>query len=372
MKEILDSMRQIFDNIHQDIQVTATKLGKPGVSPLTGRKATQTVAAVAVDAGQSMFNGLLREIGATILRVSSSLPDKQTITVPFWCSPFLPEEHIQKQVEEQLDRLKDSVPFIPPFLEAMGWNSPRDAFRNLALDRPDVVIDVVRDLLEWAALYDAAAYLAYLIKNNPGLSQQPLILRDGALRFAHLGQEASKRLEQAFRTIEIPILGFVKRSPLVRHPLIQYWLENYRQETLDLNTPFVVWISKETFEQAGYRLERYFADDENGIRWGQYILIRLDGTPGSRQFFLVDVPNYLYKNVDLVLSLLSNLIQQSGATAYPWPGYPIPLAEAHRKVRLDNQTARMYESVLRARIGGNSASLLRIITTLMDYPTTQE
>ena len=375
MKDVLDALEKVFGDVQNGIITAAEKLPAPEVTPLTRRSASQTVAAVAVDAGQSLFKGVLREAGITLIRVSSSWRDETPLTVPFWFNPFLDDDARRQQIESQIDTIVQQPSFISESLTSlishMGWQTQ---LPSQAYNTAENALNFVRDLLEWATLAHVAQRLRDQLQTHPDATQG-LVLRDGALRFAHFSESASQRLSDLFQGIGVPILGFVKRSPLLRHPLLHYWLLLHRAETLDRPEPFVVWIGDDLFAQAGYRLERYFGQQgQQGkqVRWGRYALVRLDAQPGSRHFFLVDIPLYLYPNREQVVVLLSNLIIQRGATAFPWPGYPVPLAEAHRKVRLDDQTARLFESVLRTRLDQDAATLWRIFLALMSYPERQE
>jgi len=376
MAVVIQEVKNTFKEVRQAIAKAAKSLPPPQVTKLTQRSTTRTVAAVAVDAGQSLFKGVLREAGITLIRVSSSWWDENPVTAPFWVNPFLEGDLQRQQIQSQIQAIVQQESFIGEplarLLEHMKWHQslPPPAYTTA-----EGAIDFIRDLLEWATLYHVALRLREQLSAYPDGVTQGLVLRDGALRFAHLGGEVSKLLASLFQEVGVPILGFVKRSPILRHPLIHSWLLLYRDQTLDLPYPFVVWLQGEDFAEAGYRLERYFGDansTQSKIRWGQYALVRLDAQPGSQHFFLVDIPDYLYHEREGVVSLLSNLVIQRGATAFPWPGYPVPLAEAHRKVRLDDQTARLYESVLRTYLDEDAATLWRIFLALMNYPDRQE
>ena len=62
----------------------------------------QISAAVAVDAGQSLFGGILREMGILLLQVASS-EDETAKSYVFWLNPILKDKDKRQQVENQLD-----------------------------------------------------------------------------------------------------------------------------------------------------------------------------------------------------------------------------------------------------------------------------
>ena len=107
----------------------------------------------------------------------------------------------------------------------------------------------------------------------------------------------------------------------------------------------MVRIDTEMFEELGWRLKRYFGEEE-GDRFGGYALVRFDPLPGSRNLFAVDVPKYLH-NLDETLVLLSGVAQQSTATSYPVPGYPISLRKVHDKVVFTEDKVYLLENTFR-------------------------
>ncbi len=67
---------RILEEASRAILDSAKKLLAPEVYALDRRVATQICAAVAVDAGQSLFKGSLQEAGIAIFQIASSLSDK--------------------------------------------------------------------------------------------------------------------------------------------------------------------------------------------------------------------------------------------------------------------------------------------------------
>jgi NurA-like 5'-3' nuclease len=119
-------------------------------------------------------------------------------------------------------------------------------------------------------------------------------------------------------------------------------------------------MEKKDFEDLGWRIARYFG--ESGFRFGHYAIVRFDSLPGSKDLFAVDVPDHLFfRNREQVLLLLSGLIQQVSATAYPVPGYPIALRQAHNKVVLTQDRAKMLENSLRRSLPPDAYEFLNML-----------
>lgn len=316
-------------------------LPPPDVDVLNRRAALQMCAAVAVDAGQSLFGGALRQAGIAVFQVASSQEGEDPRTYPFWVDPSLPEDDRREAIQERLDELGSNDPTISNFVQAMGWQRVYEAMQPSDYGSAAGLADFVRDLLEWSELYRLANVLNSTRQLLSGF--QPILLRDGTLRFGSTAANIAEPLGRLFQKLNVPIFGVTKTSLLVTTPVVRLWL--IRHKTFSLEGPFCVWLHKEDFEKLGWRLARYFG--EQGFRFGRYVLARFDPMPGSRNIFAIDIPSYLFDNPDKTTVLLSGLIQQATATAYPVPGYPVALRKAHEKVALTTDRARMLENTLR-------------------------
>lgn len=346
---------RILERASKAVREAAEQLPPPEVYPLNYRVTTQICAAVAVDAGQNLFKGALQEAGIAIFQIASSLVDEEPRTIPFWVNPNLPEREREEYIRKELDELFQHDATIQEFVKAMGWSSAWEAIQTSQMSSSAGVTNYVRDLLEWAELYR----LARLLDRERGLKVtgqlQPILLRDGVLRFGSTAANVSKNLGRLFQDLNIPIFGIGKRSLLLRMPVVKAWLVLHGVHKRQ--GPLCVWLKEEEFVKLGWQLERYFGGD--GFRFGRYVLVRFDGMAGSRNFFAVDVPEYLYQSrKEEVLRLLSSIEQHISATAYPLPGYPLPLQIAHDKVNLRNTRAEMLERSLRTRISKEAMDFL--------------
>jgi NurA-like 5'-3' nuclease len=68
---------------------------------------------------------------------------------------------------------------------------------------------------------------------------------------------------------------------------------------------------------------------------------------------------------DDVLNLLSSIEQHISATAYPLPGYPLPLQIAHDKVTLRNDRTQMLERALRTKISPEALEFLTVVSPIL-------
>jgi len=348
----VDVIRQAGEQTRQAVDALAA----PNFHKLVRRSALQMCAAVAVDAGQSLFGGVLHQAGIAVFQVASSQEKEEPRTYPFWVAPSLPDDEKKMAIQQKLEELASSDQSIQNFVTAMGWKHAYDGMQPGAYESAAAVGDYVRDLLEWSELYRLAGILEgtrYLLQGF-----QPILLRDGALRFGTTAANISKPLGRLFSDLNVPIFGVTKDSLLLSNPVIRLWLRKHK--VLECDGPFCVWMEAKDFEDLGWRIERYFG--KSGFRFGHYAIIRFDGLPGSKDLFAVDIPDHLFDDHrDQVLLLLSGLIQQASATAYPIPGYPIALRQAHNKVVLTDDRARMLENSLRRSLPPETYEFLKML-----------
>jgi len=349
-----DSLRNQFEIIKREID----SLPEPEIYELNRRSTLQISAAVAVDAGQSLFGGILREMGIMLLQVASS-EDERPKSYVFWMNPILREEDKKQQVRNQFDRLADEDEMTRDFVKAMRWNRitekhvmPPGCYAHIS-----ALANFVRELLEWAKLYKTALCLRDLHRSLPNI--QPVLLRDGTLRFDNMGEDHAKRLSSIFRNIGIPLLGVSKTSKLLRSPLITMWLKYHN--IFDKKGAFLIKLDPEVFEELGYRLERYFGV-EGSMRFGRYVIVRFDPLPGSRNVFAIDVPHYYFdseSSFDNLLVILSGVAEHSTATSYPVPGYPYALKKAHDRVVFTEDKVYLLENTLRRSLPPDIYDMLK-------------
>jgi len=286
--ELVDQAKGSLQNQLEIIKREIKSLPEPEFYELNRRSTLQISAAVAVDAGQSLFGGILREMGIMLLQVASS-EDETPESYVFWMNPILQEEDKKKQIKDQLDMLVEEDEMTRDFVKAMGWNKitedkvmPKGCYVEIS-----ALGNFVRELLEWAKLYKTALLLKDLYRRLPNI--QPVLLRDGMLRFDNMGEAHAKRLSKVFKSIGIPLLGVSKTSKFLRSPLITMWLKHHG--IFNRKGAFLIKLDPEIFEELDYRLERYFGV-EGSMRFGRYVIVRFDSLPGSRNIFAIDVPHY--------------------------------------------------------------------------------
>jgi len=223
--ELVDQAKGSLQNQLEIIKREIKALPEPEFYELNRRSTLQISAAVAVDAGQSLFGGILREMGIMLLQVASS-EDETPESYVFWMNPILQEEDKKKQIKDQLDMLVEEDEMTRDFVKAMGWNKitedkvmPKGCYVEIS-----ALGNFVRELLEWAKLYKTALLLKDLYRRLPNI--QPVLLRDGMLRFDNMGEAHAKRLSKVFKSIDIPLLGVSKTSKFLRSPLITMWLKH--------------------------------------------------------------------------------------------------------------------------------------------------
>jgi hypothetical protein len=334
----------------------------PNIYPLNRRSTLQISAAVAVDAGQSLFGGILREMGIMLLQVASSEDDKPK-SYALWMNPILKDEDKATQVKEQFDQINKQDEMIQDFVKAMGWKSitekevmPPGCFQQISS-----LGDFSRELLEWSKLRITALEMKKIYEGIPNI--QPVILRDGILRFDHMAESHTNRLSDIFKKIGIPIVGIAKTSKLLANPLMTMWLRSHG--TFNRQGSFVVKLDYEIFKNLNFNLTRYFGDEER-IRFGRYVIVRFDPLPGSKNILAVDVPHFYFDSdasFDTLLVILSGIAEHSTATSYPEPGYPYALKKAHERVVFTQDKIYLIENTLRRQLPVEAYDLLKSLET---------
>lgn len=344
-------VRSIEETLDRVMETIAT-WPEPEVLPLTRRTATQMTAAVAVDAGQSLFSGVLKMLGIAVFQVASSLPDEEPTGFVLYADPWLDDAERRCQITAQLEVLFATHSFLGNFFTA-GWNNLQELVAELPAGGIDDFSAYFRDFLEWAALYRVGQEIRTAV---PWL--RPVLLRDGTLRFAGRGERYANRLRHMFEELGnqgVHIVGITKQTAALRSPLVWCWLE--RHGVFARDHPFAVPLYAEILEEVGLRWLRYYG--EGGHRFGRYHLVRFDPQPYSRFIFAVDVPDYICnRGNEAVILLLSGIAQHATATAFPVPGYPMALRQAHDKVVLNADRVRWLESILRTSLNEEVYSLI--------------
>jgi len=363
--EIVEHVKYSFQEQLEIIKREISTLPEPEVHELNRRSTLQISAAVAVDAGQSLFRGILREMGIMLLQVASS-EDETAKSYVFWLNPILTDEDKKQQVEIQLNKWMDTDEMIRNFVVEMKWSKitkegimPAGCYENIC-----TLGDFVRELLEWGKLYQIALSLKEIYQRLPNI--QPVLLRDGTLRFDHMGEYHARRLSKIFKGIGIPLIGVSKTSKLLRNPLITMWLKVHN--VFNTQGPFLVKLPYDRFRELGFRLSRYFGTEEESprIRFGRYIIGRFDSLPGSKNIFAIDVPHYYFEtesSFNDLLIILSGVAEHSTATSYPIPGYPFALKKAHDRVVFTKDKVYLLENTLRRSLPPDIYNMLKILET---------
>jgi hypothetical protein len=348
LSKITNNVSKVVDEATKEIREAVNSLAAPEVHLLNRRSSLNICAAVAVDTGQTLFGGILREVGVALFQVASSQESDEPKSYAFWVNPNLPEKDRQLVIQARLDSLLSDDAIVREFVGAMGWSKiyEEKVMPPSCYSSAPALSNFLRELLEWAKLYEVGRQLAQIRTLGTGI--QPVLLRDGTLRFGHAQQGVNQPLGKLFQSLKVPILGISKRSELLRSPVIILWLS--RHGAYGEGGPLMVSIDTEMFKELGWRLERYFGDEESRTRFGRYALVRFDPLPSSRNFFAVDIPDFLISNLDETLVLLSGVAQQSTATSYPVPGYPIALGKVHDKVVFTDDKVYLLENSLRRSV----------------------
>jgi len=348
LAKITDNVSKVVDEATKEIREAVNSLEPPKIHLLNRRSTLNICAAVAVDTGQTLFGGILREVGVALFQVASSQENDEPKSYAFWVNPNLPEDERRVAIQARLGRLLNEYTIVQEFVEAMKWGKVYEegVMPASCYSSAPALSNFLRELLEWAKLYEVGKKLDQVRSLGTGI--QPILLRDGTLRFGHAQEGVNKPLGKLFHGLKVPILGISKRSALLRSPVIVLWLS--RHGVYSQGGPLMITIDIEMFKELGWRLERYFGDEESRTRFGRYALVRFDPLPSSRNLFAVDIPDFLISNLDETLVLLSGVAQQSTATSYPVPGYPIALRKVHDKVVFTDDKVYLLENSLRRSV----------------------
>lgn len=360
LQETVQQSTEALQNQLKLIKKEIDSLPEPEIYDLNRRSTLQISAAVAVDAGQSLFGGILREIGIMLLQVASS-EDITPKSYAFGMNPILRDDDKKEQVDNQLNKLPNEDEMISDFVRAMGWNKITDegVMPPGCYEQISAFGNFVRELLEWAKLYKTALELKEIYQKLPNI--QPVLLRDGPLSFGNIQTHANK-LSEIFKRIGVPLLGVSKTSKLLRSPLITMWLKLHN--IFNRKGAFLVKPPYAKFREIGYSLSRYFGmEGENPkMKFGRYVIARFDPLPGSKNIFAVDIPHYYFdsgSSFDNLLVILSGVTEHSTATSYPVPGYPYALKKAHERVEFTKDKIYLLENTLRRSLPPDVYDMLK-------------
>jgi len=360
LQETVQQSTEVLQNQLEIIKREIDSLPEPEIYELNRRSTLQISAAVAVDAGQSLFRGVLREMGIMLLQVASS-EDIAPKPYAFAINPILKDEEKKEMIEEQLERLKNEDKMVKDFVNQMGWDKiaqegvmPSECYNQIS-----PFGSFIRELLEWAKLRETGIGLKEIYQKLPNI--QPVLLRDGPLSFFNI-KEHALWLSKIFKEIGIPLLGISKTSTLLRNPLIIMWLKHHR--IFNKKGPFMIKLPAEKFKELGYSLSRYFGayGEDPNMKFGTYTIVRFDPLPGSKNIFAIDIPHYYFDSgasFDNLLVILSGVAEHSTATSYPIPGYPYALKKAHERVVFTKDKVYLLENTLRRSLPPDVYDMLK-------------
>jgi hypothetical protein len=360
LKETLDQSTEALYTQLKIIEKEINSLPPPQIYELNKRSILQISAAVAVDAGQSLFGGVLREMGIMLLQVASS-EDMAPKSYTFGINPILKDDEKKQMVKERLERLKNEDKMVEDFVNDMGWDeiAKEGVMPSECYNQINAFGNFIRELLEWAKLRETAIGLKEIYQKLPNI--QPILLRDGPLSFFNI-KEHALGLSKIFGKIGIPLLGLSKTSTLLRNPLIIMWLKYHK--VFNKKGPFMIKLPAEKFKELGYSLSRYFGayGEDPHMKFGTYVIVRFDPLPGSKNIFAVDIPHYYFNSdssLENLLVILSGVAEHSTATSYPVPGYPYALKKAHEKVVFTKDKIYLLENTLRRNLPPDVYNMLK-------------
>jgi hypothetical protein len=199
---------------------------RPNVVTLNKCSAVTTYGVAAVDAGQQVLGGLLQDLGIVVLRVASSddkIPEREIF---LWVDPHLKKPDREAVILQQLEAIQNDKDLgVGDLLAAAGWASFDQIMPASCVTSALTLVNFARDIVEWGTIYLIAKRLKAAFE--PFADLKPLLLRDGILRFGHLGEKHAGGLEKAFQGLGVPVIGVAKSSELLRNKLVRLWLLKY-------------------------------------------------------------------------------------------------------------------------------------------------
>jgi hypothetical protein len=270
------------------------------------------VAMVATDGGECRIS--LDPIRIQVIRVADSLG-----TVHF--EEFVPQSLTPDEVLRFFFASDES---LRKFLDFLGvdWE---DLLPNTPYQK-SVLLSMLRELLEWAALLRLAS------RRTP-----MLLVRDGLLRSVVINETVFDALRNRLKELTTKnghlLAGVAKRSSVVNYLSLAFAIEDaFPQEHA-------------SYTRVPPELEREAAPGQ--YRWmssralGDLFVARLDRGAGV-PLFPVDVANWHTEFVAGVMSLL----HRSARGAFPLRGYPMELLDAHQNARLAGIDAEVLQSIV--------------------------
>jgi hypothetical protein len=176
------------------------------------------------------------------------------------------------------------------------------------------LLEMMRELLEWAALLKLAFQKGPL-----------LLLRDGLLRSVLMTDRLYRAFDERLRDLTMKnghfLAGVAKRSSVVNYLSMAFSIEN----ALPADRPSYVAVPAELEREASPASYRWMSERS----MGRLHLARLD-VGAVVPVFPVDVAEWQSDKVGVIMALL----QRSARGEFPVRGYPRELLEAHEHARI--------------------------------------
>lgn len=242
-------------------------------------------------------------------------------------------------LDENIRGILEGSPVLASFARRMemNWTDVRSLWAgdggNHHLFAADLrlVSDTLRELAEWAVCCELAATEPL----SPAATPRLLILHDGLLRSILFRTEEIREglphwWEQAWRERGAVIAGVGKSSLLWQRLALALDLD---ERVRAMDECYIVVPGEVEAALSGRRA------DGPRLGFGQLVLLKNRMQP-SGLYLPIDLPRWVLADPNLTERTLA-AISQVSKTAFPRPGYPAPLGDAHEAARLTDFDARV-------------------------------
>lgn len=365
MTKLLTQLKNDLHKTRRDYEEKIRKFERPKILSLDKEYLGEVHTVVAVDGSNSGVGKKLSKLGIYFITAADSrkkhsgFSSIQVVYLP----EFLNHSEWEQHVDDQLDRIEVNNHKVHRLISDAGFDNLRDIPTQDIRKSPTKLIGFIRDIVEWAELYDLALKIKKRNEEFPTESEV-VLLRDGSLLFTPRGEKFAKPVGELFEKTDVPIIGVSKRSKLLGELAVRKWLNKYIGRK---NGSFLIEIpdDENSYLRKVYSdfLERY----EEGFLVGEakLYIVRFDPVPGNENYLLLNIPKYVRKDRERMISIL-NSIKKQCATVYPKPGIPWPIYRAHEKAAIYRSSEKILEHLVETSLDVETLKLIKELIKMED------
>lgn len=368
INKLLEELKKDLKKTKREIEENIKRFERPKIISLDKEYQGEVHSVVAVDGSTTGVGKKLSKVGIYFITVADSrkkvtgFNDIHVVYLP----EFLNDEAWEEQVNRQLDRIELFSQKVHRFIrdaDFSGVSSLQDIPTSYIRSSSSRLIGFLRDFIEWAELYDLALKVKAREEVFPTESEV-LLLKDGSLLFTPRGERFAKPVGALFENTGVPLIGVSKTSKLLAQVAVRKWIKKYLGNRTG---SFLIEMPDDAESTLRKVYSTFLRRYEEGFLVGdaRLYIARFDPLPGNENYLLLNIPRYVYKDRDRMISLL-NSVKKQCAAVYPKPGMPWPIYRAHEKATINRSVEKILEHLVESRIDSETLRLIKYVIEMED------